>query len=193
MTDRNSAASLFEPYAPSDPDSPRAQVSVRAAEHRDVEGIVEIWVDRNGGDPADLQRRWRRSLDEPSSEVLTLVAEVEGELAGYGKANFFHAPDEAPPNCAPAGWYLSGVSVARSLRRRGVGLALTRARLERLGEVANEVFYFANARNRVSIDLHTQLGFEPITEDFWYPRVSFEGGRGILFRSTLPAPKRSPD
>jgi hypothetical protein len=71
------------------------------------------------------------------------------------------------------------------MRRRGVGLALTRARLEHLGGVTEGVFYFANVRNRASIDLHARLGFEPVTDDFWWPRASFEGGRGILFRAAL--------
>ena len=182
---REPSGPLFEPHAPRPSNSPRADVRVRRAERRDVGAIVEIWIDRNGGDEEDLLRRWHRSFDEPNPEVLTFSAEVDGELVGYAKANVFHPPEDAPANCAPAGWYLTGVSVARHMRRRGAGLALTRARLECLRGVTAEVFYFANVHNRASIDLHARLGFEPVTEDFWYPRARFTGGRGRLFRAAV--------
>jgi ribosomal protein S18 acetylase RimI-like enzyme len=68
--------------------------------------------------------------------------------------------------------------VATALRRRGIADALTRARLERL---ARPVFYFANERNRASIDLHAPFGFDELTRDFWHPDATFTGGVGILF------------
>jgi len=46
-------------------------------------------------------------------------------------------------------------------------------------------YYFANAQNRVSIELHEQFGFMELTQDFTYPGVTFEGGIGILFRVEL--------
>jgi ribosomal protein S18 acetylase RimI-like enzyme len=78
------------------------------------------------------------------------------------------------------------LSVAPSHRRRGVGLTLTRHRLERLRRRrVEEVWFFASAANPVTIDLHERLGFEEFARDFANPGVTFTGGAGILFRKSL--------
>ena len=70
-------------------------------------------------------------------------------------------------------------------RRRGVGHALTDARLRWIAERAEHAWTFVNARNHASIDLHAAFGFEEVTRDVAFPVVTFEGGEGILFRATL--------
>jgi hypothetical protein len=57
-------------------------------------------------------------------------------------------------------------------------------------------WYFANARNRASLDLHARLGFEEVTRAFDLAGVTFEGGEGVLCRVTAesmraahPAPR----
>ncbi len=70
-------------------------------------------------------------------------------------------------------------------RRRGIAAELTRRRLKWIAERAGEAFYFANARNQVSIDLHARFGFVELTRDFAYPGATFAGGAGILFRADL--------
>ena len=72
-------------------------------------------------------------------------------------------------------------------RRRGIGIELTRQRLAWIGDRAGSAYYFANARNVPSIDLHAKLGFAESTRDFTFPGASFEGGAGILFRVDLRA------
>jgi hypothetical protein len=73
------------------------------------------------------------------------------------------------------------------MRRRGIAHALTRARLDRL---APPVYYFANERNRASIDLHAPFGFQELTRDFWHPDVTFTGGGGILFVTGKDGPAK---
>jgi len=107
-----------------------------------------------------------------------LVAETRGAVVGYGCAARFAPPPEAPLHRAPEGWYLAGVVVSPALRRRGIAKALTRARLDRLEP---PVYYFANERNRASIDLHRPFGFAELTRTFWHPDAHFTGGGGILF------------
>ena len=87
---------------------------------------------------------------------------------------------------APRGYYLVGVSSPRPARRRGVGRALTEARLAWIGDRAREAWYFANVRNTASLELHRRLGFVEVTRSFWYPEVTFEGGEGVLCRVRLP-------
>ena len=65
-------------------------------------------------------------------------------------------------------------------------LELTRRRLGWIaGRGATEAYYFANAQNLASIDLHAKLGFVELTRDFHVPGATFAGGVGILFRVQL--------
>jgi GNAT superfamily N-acetyltransferase len=68
------------------------------------------------------------------------------------------AADEAARG-ARAGFYLSGVLVDPVWRRRGIGAALTRARLDWVFAPADEVFYVTGADNLASLRLHAVLGF----------------------------------
>jgi ribosomal protein S18 acetylase RimI-like enzyme len=71
-------------------------------------------------------------------------------------------------------------------RRRGLGRALTVARLEWLAERADVVWCFTGARNEASLALHEALGFREATRDFSFPGVTFQGGAGgVLLRLEL--------
>ena len=71
------------------------------------------------------------------------------------------------------------------LRRRGVGHALTLARLEWIATRSEKAYYFANDRNQASVDLHAVLGFVELTRDFHHPGAQFSEGTGILFECDL--------
>ncbi len=47
------------------------------------------------------------------------------------------------------------------------------------------MFYFSNARNRVSIALHRRFGFTEVARGAEFAGVSFAGGEGILFQVDL--------
>jgi ribosomal protein S18 acetylase RimI-like enzyme len=133
--------------------------------------------------------KWRTSLleDVEIPDRLLVVAECADGVIGYGRVLRFAPEPDSPTDIAPAGYYLMGPVVHPEHRRVGVGAALTRARIDWIGERADEVWYFANARNVASIALHESFGFEEITRSFSYPRVDFDGGEGILFRLPLPS------
>lgn len=78
-------------------------------------------------------------------------------------------------------------------RRYGAGEALTKARLAWVAERADEVWYYANASNAVSLALHAAAGFEEVTREFSVPGVSFEGGVGVLCRLRLGPKHRRRD
>ena len=120
------------------------------------------------------------------------VASVEGCFAGFGRTTHFIPPAGARPNVAPEGYYVVGLLVDPAWRRRGVGLALTRARMGRAFERGEHVWFFANARNRASLDLHARLGFVEVTRDFAFPGVSFDGGVGVLCRAARQQPSSRP-
>lgn len=155
---------------------------IRDAAPADVGAMARIAQERNGGDVASHASALERQM---RNGAIVLAAAVHGRVVGYGKAGVFTPPADAPGNCAPAGWYLTGVTIEPAMRRRGIGLALTRARLVRAAALTDRAYYFASALNRASIDLHARLGFVEVTRDFWFPETSFSGGVGILFRADL--------
>jgi ribosomal protein S18 acetylase RimI-like enzyme len=181
----------FADYSPSDPNLPSLTAAdglhVRPAEERDVPHIARLKVAREGGDveatsPSVLNEIARAA--ETGRGVLW-VAALGDELVGYARAGWFTPGVGAPANSAPEGWYLQGVIVDPRWRRRGIGTALTRARLEWIAQRGDTAWFFATALNRASIELHERLGFEERTRDFHAPGTSFTGGIGILFAKRL--------
>jgi ribosomal protein S18 acetylase RimI-like enzyme len=179
-------SSPFEAYRKERPPGPRPSVEVRAATARDAPGIAAIHVEREGGDPREAVSAVEReiaAIEEGARFRAVWVALAAGAVVGYGRAAWkTYGSDPAARN-APSAWSLAGLLVAPEHRRRGVGLALTLHRLEvpPLCD-AGDVWYFANARNRASLRLHSRLGFEEVTRDFRIPGVTFSGGTGILCR-----------
>jgi ribosomal protein S18 acetylase RimI-like enzyme len=163
-------------------------LSIRPATAADIPALAEIRATRGHRTAEQARTGFERTLARASKgEMIVLVAETEGAVAGFGCAARFDPPPDAPLHCAPAGWYLAGVVVSPARRRRGIAAALTRARLDRL---APPVYYFANSSNRASIDLHARFGFTELTREFWHPDATFTGGVGILF-VTPPAGRRA--
>ncbi|MCD9197581.1 GNAT family N-acetyltransferase [Aeromicrobium wangtongii] len=149
---------------------------LRPAVHDDVEGLLafDITVVVRTRDD------WAAAIDKAArGERLLLVAEVEGVIAAFAQA---HRLEQHPDDAAPAGWYLTGVTVLPLYRRAGLARRLTTARLAWIFARADESWYFANAQNTASIDLHTQLGFTEVARAAAIHGVRFDGGEGILFR-----------
>lgn len=173
----------FAPYEPGARSQPAPEdLRVRDATEADLPALAAIRSERDGLAPERARAIFERCLERvASAEMLLLVAETGGAVVAYGCAARFDPAPDAPPPCAPAGWYLAGVVVAPAHRRRGIARALTRARLDRLAARASRVYYFANELNRASIDLHATFGFRELTREFRHPDAHFTGGAGILF------------
>lgn len=185
---------LFAAYEPrsgahAEPD---ASITVRDVTSADVEPLAAIALERHDDTLEEERNAFEHELEclPRDGRRRLLVAELDGRVAGYGRLVEFRPQSGAPSNTAPAGWYLTGVVVAEASRRRGVATALTRDRLEIVAEHASVAYYFANAHNLASIDLHARLGFRELTRDFTFPRVSFDGGTGILFHARLRSAHR---
>ncbi len=150
----------------------------------DAQRLAAIVCERDGGSLQTHLERFRDEIENklyPRRRVL-FVAIVDDILAGFARAGYVEMPEDAPGNKAPDGYYLLGVIIKPEYRRRGIAAELTRKRLAWIRQYADTVYYFCNAQNRVSIDLHAALGFQKLTEDFYFPGVRFEGGKGVLFR-----------
>lgn len=171
-----------------------AGLIVRPATPTDCEGLAALVQERQGGALEPYFRRFQEELATYPTEEhnLLLVAAHNDRVLGFCRARRHERQENAPPNAAPVGWYLSGLMVAVDSRRRGIGAELTLRRLQWIAARADEAYYFTNARNLVSIALHARFGFVELTRDFVLPGANFEGGVGILFRVELPLDGNQP-
>jgi ribosomal protein S18 acetylase RimI-like enzyme len=151
---------------------------VRAASPADL-GLLAALETQRGTSVPDARARFARDLDDPRR--MLVVAEHADEIRGYGRVSYLAAGRHASARAVPEGYYLGGLFVSPALRRDGIGLALTHARMERVFELSDRVWYFANAQNTASIALHERVGFQEVTRRFEVPGVTFEGGEGVLF------------
>lgn len=175
----------FEPEAFSaGVDGPTPQFVSSAATEQDVAGCVTLAGLVADGTSEAWAALFRRDIDR--SDRCLAVARVGDELIAYGRTAWFEPDAGAPANAAPAGYYLIGLVVAPSWRRRGVGAAIIQARLAWVAKRACEAWYFANVANRASIQLHEQAGFTTVTTDFWFPSVTDGESSHLLGRAQLP-------
>ncbi|MEV7634643.1 GNAT family N-acetyltransferase [Pseudarthrobacter enclensis] len=130
------------------------------------------------------RERWSAASVSPRSDRLVLVAVEAGQVVGTAKTHFHSTPDGA----APAGHYLGGLLVVPDFRRRSLGSALTRARMEWAWSRASSVFYFTNEHNAASIALHEALGFRPAGRFAAIHGVTADNGASelLLFEAARP-------
>lgn len=160
---------------------------IRHTTAADLQQVARLIAEREGGDAEVYLERLVRDIeqvaDSPTKSLW--VATLESIVIAHARAGLFRPPEDSPPDVAPPGWYLMGVIVDPAFRRRGVGEALTRSRLEWIAHRSSRAYYIAAAINRATIDLHAKLGFVEVTRNFFFPGVSFTGGTGVLFECLL--------
>ncbi len=190
-------ADLFEEFDASGRSSNSSnligEILVRPAVAADTDALGRISAARDGGDAHEHSSAFMRSLEDLGSEDkrLTLVAELGSDIIGFGKARYLNEEQGAGVGETPEGWYLTGVVVDPRFRRQGVGAELTAGRLQWIAERCGTAYYFANAKNRVSIALHKSFGFTEVARGAEFAGVSFAGGEGVLFRVDLGQPPRN--
>ena len=171
----------FAAYEPDRPSAERAVPTIAPLRPSDVGECAALAAAREGDDMARWAEVFRRRAE--ADPVTTFVARVDGEIAGFGAVGWLDNAEADGARRVPPGWFLTGLVVAPAWRRRGIGAALTAHRLDWVRGRAEVVYYFANARNGATIDLHRRLGFEEVTREFAIPGVAFDGGVGVLFRA----------
>jgi len=135
----------------------QAHFLIRLGAERDVEACVRLVAAIGAGEEDAWWRTLTRTVRDGRRRAL-FVAEAQGEVVGYGRVVFAEADPEVPA-AAPSGWYLLGLVVDQAWRRRGIGEALTRARMAWVSERAERLYYFTQHENRASHALHERLGF----------------------------------
>lgn len=135
---------------------------VREGTEADVPGCVDIAAEIGLGEPDAWRETLLRTVRDGVDRVL-FVAEVGSSIVGYGRAVHATAPAD------PEGWYLLGVAVSEAWRRRGIGEALTRARMEWVANRSDQIYYFTHEDNLASQALHERLGFVEMSTPFVPP------------------------
>jgi ribosomal protein S18 acetylase RimI-like enzyme len=126
---------------------------------------------------------WDTRVLDGDPDRCVVVAVVGDTVVGAGKTH--HQSDAV--GHAPAGYYLGGVSVHPDHRRRGIGYALTRARIDWIWRRADTVLYFTDDHNEVSIRMHAGFGFEEIARAPVLLDARADGELLLLFRAHRPA------
>jgi ribosomal protein S18 acetylase RimI-like enzyme len=162
---------------------------VRLATPADADGAAALFVEGQGGTHQEHREGFLREMGAARPNNLVLVAEEGGEVVGFGRARYVEPPADAPADAAPAGWYLLGVRVAAAHRRRGIGAALTQARLEWIARRADAAFYFTGAGNHASAALHARFGFVEVSRAFTFAGAS---NADVLYRAELSKGSHSP-
>jgi ribosomal protein S18 acetylase RimI-like enzyme len=158
---------------------------IRPLQVADLQAAASIIATCADGDVARQLGLLERRLAHGKSDDALFVAELGGLLAGVGRVSYFEPAEDAPNNAAPSGYYLLGVNVDPPHRRRGIGKALTKARLGWIEKRASVAWFFTGTANEASIRLHEAFGFRRNTSDFWFPTVDFGESGGILFSLAL--------
>ncbi|MGW6194900.1 N-acetyltransferase family protein [Kribbella sp. NPDC055110] len=158
-------------------------VLVRPAVDADLTACADLIVTRTGG-PVD-ERRSRLVADLQNPDRYTAVAEIGGEVVGYGAVIRHQASPTDPPTTAPDGYYLIGLIVSSEWRRHGIGDLLTKDRMRWTQERADEIYTFVNLANGVIRDLTRRFGFSEVTRDFTFPNAPLEPGTCVLLRAEL--------
>jgi len=120
--------------------------------------------------------RWMPEMLAPTSTRVVVVAIVQDQVVGIAKTHVHGEPEGG----APAGHYLGGVIINPTFRRRGIGSALTRVRMEWIWSRSSTAYYFANEHNTASIRMHEALGFQPIGRFAQIRGVTADDGRSDL-------------
>jgi len=148
---------------------------LREASLPDVGPLAALQAEARGGSERDWSDRIAKTLARERGTVV--LAHVDEAIVGYANVAFL---PEHTVDGAPGGYYLTGVTVARQWRRRGLGRSLTRWRMDWAWERDTYVWCFVSTANRASIDLHRVLGFSVVRSGSSFQGISFDAGTGVL-------------
>ena len=174
-------------FAEYDPTSkrrpPESAISVRPAQESDLTACAELIVTRTGEPVEKRRRKLESDLQHP--DRYSVVACADNQPVGYASVFRHDLSPDHPPGTAPSGYYLVGLIVAPQWRRHGIGELLTLDRIHWVAARATTVWYFANAANSPTLDLHQRLGFQEVTRNFTFPNAPLQPGTGVLLKASI--------
>lgn len=182
--------SEYATFQPARPDGERFGADVvRVAQAADIDAVTALTCARHDLDPAVVRPRIETELAGLARREpwCMFVAAIGHEVVGFARTRRMNHGRDGVPLVLPEGWYLTGVIVHPTWRRRGLGEALTEARLAWLRQRTDAAYYVASRQNRASIALHERFGFQEIARGFDYPRADLPPERSIAYELLLPS------
>jgi GNAT superfamily N-acetyltransferase len=166
--------------------SPLDEISIREARPGDGEGLARIWTENAqyylGLAPDDFQLPQAEGLAEfldpnPESESdarVFLVAEVDGELAGYGVASLTPPLESANrqyvPYHAETRMYIDALGVGDEHQRRGLATRL----VEELEQWGRE-----RGATLAATDTYVE---SPLSVPFWQERMGYRPRSVVMWK-----------
>ena len=148
-------------------DANNLKMRLRPLRSEDLCAAAKMAASTSGRCVDDLQKIYARDL-ALTERVAQVGAFVNDELIGFGRVVCVQF-EASQVNQAPSGWYLLGVNVLSTHRRRGVATLLTNWRMDWLTDRAHQLFYVAIPTNVASIRMHEKLGFAEVRENVFMP------------------------
>jgi len=171
----------YVPFAPRSTPRGGCPAVVTPAAEADVQEVAGLAVSVSTLDAQQWGERLRRDVAGPDRALL--VARAEGVLAGFARTG--HVVP-GPEDTSPEGDYLTGLVVAPSFRRRGVGEALVLAACTHVAGRSDVLWSTYDEDNLASAHLHASLGFRVV----WRGDVGFPnqppGSQWVLVQRLLP-------
>ncbi len=171
--------SRFAEYDPHVHGFEDASVMVRQAQSEDAAAIVAVDATREPRPPEYLDKVVARLA---RADAFHVVAEGHGQVVGTSAVMVW--PEHAD---SPRGWYVSGITVVPSWRRRRVGERVLAFELGHLDRLHEEAWSVVNVINRASLDLHARHGFAEVARAPSIAGITFTGGMGLLLKRPAPA------
>ena len=140
---------------------PGEDLLIREATAADVRTCAELIAAETSDDVEHWRHHFTDALHDASRRFL--VAVDDGVVVAFGHLRYVQQSSRLAA-AAPSGHYLSGVTVALTHRRRGIGQQLTRERIRPLRGVADCVYYVAEPGNIATLEMHRRLGFVLVGE-----------------------------
>jgi phosphinothricin acetyltransferase len=161
----------YDPHAHGVEDS---AVVVRRARPDDAVAIVAVDATRQPRPPSSLD--WV-TAELARTDAFHVVAQCGAEVVGASAVKLWPSPADAP-----AGWYVSGITVVAGWRRRRIGDRMLEFELADVDRQHEPTWSVVNARNGASLDLHARHGFVEVTRAATFAGITFSGGTGVLLR-----------
>lgn len=135
-------------------------LDIREAVIDDTRGIARIDAEREGGNADETEPLVRRELELIAQGVVrkyTCVGVSRDAVVAYGPCALLSGIPGLPE-----GWFLSGVVVEEAFRRCGIGVGMTRHRLDWLRDRTDVVYDFVAEEKVAPIALHAKFGFSEV-------------------------------
>jgi GNAT superfamily N-acetyltransferase len=179
---------MYESYNPEHLQGlPPKNLVVREATGSDAAGVARINTERNKTDIELSLKRVSKELEDSaaSEDFKVFVASVNSEITGFARCVHIDTTTTHVKFPSPPGWYGLGLVVRKDFRGQGIARALSNYRIEWLKGKAEYLHSFASSQNPVSLKMHKEFGFEEVTSGPGFLNVTFDCGKGILFRKKI--------